>query len=197
MAGLVYIIEKFDVDTLYLGPHPSNKPLEEELLTLCQSRGVSVQRIGKGDRLTFGDSYVEVLHPPRKWVGTGTENDNSLALRFVLPGFSVLFTGDVEAAGESEIVKTDCRADVLKVPHHGSDTSSTAPFIRAVNPAAAVISTGRRAFRPVISDAVLDRYASSRIATYRTDRLGGIRVVLRHGVPVLEAARVARGYPTR
>ena len=73
-----------------------------------------------------------------------THNNSSMVLRFIFGNASILFTGDIESAGERALLASggDLRATILKVPHHGSATSSTASFIAAVHPEAAVISDG-------------------------------------------------------
>jgi competence protein ComEC len=70
-------------------------------------------------------------------------NDNSLVLHISYAGRSLLFAGDIEAYAEDRLVRSqELRADVLKVAHHGSRTSSSEAFIRAVRPAIAIVSAG-------------------------------------------------------
>ena len=88
----------------------------------------------------------------------------------------VLIPGDIEAAGEDWLVRTgtDITADVLVVPHHGSRSSSSQPFLAAVRPAVTVIPVGRNPYGHPHEE-VLERYsADPAIAVYRTDEHGSV-----------------------
>jgi competence protein ComEC len=87
---------------------------------------------------------VEILWPPRE--AGGSDNDASLVVRITLGGVRILVTGDLESAGESALVGrgTDLRAEVLQLGHHGSRSSSTIEFLRAVDPVVTLAPTGTR-----------------------------------------------------
>jgi competence protein ComEC len=90
---------------------------------------------------------LEVLNPPAQpWRGTGSDrNNNGVVLRLVYRDTSFLFAADIEAAAEGRLARIDPQglgSQVLKVAHHGSQTSTTDPFLRAVAPVLAVISVG-------------------------------------------------------
>jgi competence protein ComEC len=107
-----------------------------------------------------------------------TQNNSSMVLRFNFGNASILFTGDIEAAGERAMLehRTDLHATILKVPHHGSATSSTAAFIAAVHPSAAVISDGYLNRFHFPAAAVVDRYAEAGAILMRTDLDGAVTV---------------------
>ena len=107
-----------------------------------------------------------------------THNNSSLVLRIAFGKSTFLFTGDIEAPGEAALISTEANlnAAVLKVPHHGSATSSTAGFIAAVHPIAAVISDGYRNRFHFPAVAVVDRYEAADATVLRTDRDGAITV---------------------
>jgi competence protein ComEC len=107
-----------------------------------------------------------------------THNNSSMVLRFSLGDTSILFTGDIEAAGERAMLETrhDLRSTVLKVPHHGSATSSTAAFIGAVHPDAAVISDGYLNHFHFPAPVVLNRYSDAGVKVLRTDTDGAVMV---------------------
>ena len=115
---------------------------------LAESEGVEVVSARPGMRVSFDDGVeLRVVGPPETLLsGTGADVDNaSVAVRVVYGEVSFLFTGDMQAAGEAWALGSgqDLSSDVLKVAHHGSDTSSTRAFLEAVSPSAAVISAGR------------------------------------------------------
>jgi competence protein ComEC len=127
-----------------------------------------------------------------------TVNDASLVLRVAFAGRGVLFAGDLEADGEGELA--GCRdtgqavaADVLKVPHHGSRTSSTPELVAAVAPALAVISLGWHNQFHFPAPEVVARYQASGARVLRTDRDGAISVVISPDGRL--AVRCERGCP--
>jgi competence protein ComEC len=107
-----------------------------------------------------------------------THNNSSMVLRLIFGNASILLTGDIESAGERALLASggDLRATILKVPHHGSATSSTALFIAAVHPAAAVISDGYLNNFHFPSPAVVERYLAAGSILMRTDLDGAVMV---------------------
>ncbi|HYR78833.1 MAG TPA: DNA internalization-related competence protein ComEC/Rec2, partial [Candidatus Dormibacteraeota bacterium] len=107
-----------------------------------------------------------------------THNNSSMVLRFSFGRASILFTGDIESAGERALVATrrDLHSTMLKVPHHGSATSSTATFIAAVHPEAAVISDGYLNHFHFPAPAVVSRYTDAGVRLLRTDVDGAVIV---------------------
>src|SRR5205814_1759707 len=91
-------------------------------------------------------------------------------------GRRLLFAGDIEAAGEERLRDARLRADVLKVPHHGSRSSSGPDFVAAVRPAIAVISLGAHNKWGFPNTGVLQRYQEVGSEIYRTDRDGAVEV---------------------
>lgn len=192
IGGMVSVLNAMPVGALYLGVHPSDSPEEAQLLEVCAEKEIPVHRIQRGDRIRAAGALVEVLHPGSE--PSRESNDNSLVLHVSWPGMRVLLTGDIEELAEEEIQDLDVAADVMKVPHHGSQTSSTESFIESVYPAVAVVSGGRRRGGKVVRDFVLDRYKDRDVLVYRTDHLGGIRVFLEEGKLHVTSAREQRGY---
>ena len=197
IGGAKHLIEHFRIGTVYLWPVAGESELERELLATCAIRGVPVRRLAKGDQVPCDGARIEVLHPAPEWADSESENDGSIVLRVTWPGMSVLLPADIEAAAEALLDGTDVTATVLKVPHHGSQTSSTEAFIDAVDPRLAVISAGRRRGGSVVRTFLIQRYTDRGIETLRTDRGGGIALTTDGKTMHAESARQARGYPIR
>lgn len=123
---------------------------------------------------------VELLWPAADWV-TDEENDRSLVLR-ICATRCVLLPGDVEAPAEARLALADIAADLVVVPHHGSDTSSTPAFAAAVRPSLAVVPVGfaNRYGHPRAR--ALSAWRGSRVL--RTDRDGSLRIRLGEQVSV-------------
>ena len=145
-----------------------------------------------GERWTSGDTAFEVLGPEAAFRGTDSDpNNSSLVLRVTAPGLTTLLTGDVEEPAQLALLARGApgRADVLKVPHHGS-ARQTADFLDATGAVAAVVSAGRGNPYGHPAPSTLDALATLGMRAFRTDRHGDVavtagggrvRVVARHG----------------
>jgi len=120
---------------------------------------------------------IRVLNPPPGAREEDGLNDNSLVVRVLHGEVAFLFPGDVGEAAERRMVSRHgdaLRSRVLKVPHHGSKTSSTDIFLETVDPRWAVISCGRRNRYNHPNPLVLKRYADRKIPLWRTDKMGSV-----------------------
>ena len=131
-------------------------------------------------RLSFGEKIrLDILHAqPRLLANTDSDaNNDSVVVRLSYGRFSLLLTGDVQQEGERALLTSGQPLDslVLKVPHHGADTSLTLPFLRTVTPRLAAISVGadKRFGHP--ADLTLEKLEG--IPTYRGDQQGHMEVV--------------------
>jgi beta-lactamase superfamily II metal-dependent hydrolase len=138
MGGLLHVLERLQVGEVILGPKDSGRPLETSLLELCATREIPVRRLAAGDTLPLAGATLDVLHPTAEgWVGDNI-NDASLVMHLTWPGMDVLFTGDIEEDAERLLAEHAPTSTILKVPHHGSQTSSTPPLLDAVTPQHAI-----------------------------------------------------------
>jgi competence protein ComEC len=159
-------------------PVPPHAPTRE-LRALANEAGAVWRTLQPADRVSFGDVDLVVHHPPRPdWERQRVRNDDSEVLEILYGGVSFVFTGDIGREVERTIAASFSRAPIriLKVPHHGSATSSSQRFLDALRPDIAVISAGRgNPFgHPVPS--VLERYSNIGAAIYRTDQDGAVTV---------------------
>jgi competence protein ComEC len=148
------------------------------LLAELRSRAVAILRpVDVCGARTIGGAHIEVLAPCPSTIVDRGPNDNSFVIRIGFGERSVLFVGDAEHVEESDLVATRpaaLRADVLKVGHHGSRTSTTPAFLAAVAPEIAVISCGVRNRFGHPARSTLATLASSPVRVLRTDRDGGV-----------------------
>lgn len=170
-GDVVGICKALDVKRVYMSPH-ENK-YKYELQESLKSIGVEVSFIKKGWNIKSGDVFLKAIGPNKPH--DTIENNNSIVISGEIDGISYLFAGDMEAEEERDILEnmTLSRYDVLKVPHHGLDTSSTEKFIEIVKPAVAVItsdgyeSPGKKAMKNI---------ENSGATIYRSDKNGNIIV---------------------
>jgi len=177
LGGLLYIVENFEVGEAWLPATDARTPLEKRFETLCAQSGVPVRRVEAGHVLQLDDINIRLVHPPADWTPGRPANDCSLVMLVERGKTRVLLTGDIEEEAERLVAGEDCRAAVVKAPHHGSTTSSTAFFVEAVAPADCVVTC---AGAPVnrVSSKTLATYENRGCRVWRTDILGGVRVKL-------------------
>jgi len=151
----------------------------DNALNLAASRS---RQCEAGDRWQWDGVSFEFLYPQRAdyTEASGMDNDLSCVLRIVSPYGSVLLPGDIEKRSEFRLFRTSVRlrADVLVAPHHGSRTSSTPEFVRAVAPGLTVFSVGYRNRFGHPHPAVNARYRGAGSRTLRTDMSGALLVAM-------------------
>lgn len=147
LRGLQDVAQNFRVRKVFFGHMPFENPEFAGFYRVLRRRGIEPVPLFRGDRFSIGKTQIEILHPTGSSVygkKRVSANDGSLVLRITYGSRSFLFTGDIERKAERELVRnTDLEADVVKVAHHGSKTSSISEFIDAAGAGYAVISVGR------------------------------------------------------
>lgn len=174
-AGFADIAEMLDTDVLavYEGFDRSGR-----IQQVCTERNIELVNLSAGDVLKLDkEIFLKVLHP-NAGADNYAPNPDSIVLKMEYGETEILLTGDIEKRSEEMILAQgfDIGADVVKIAHHGSVTSSTEGFLSAVNAKAAVISVGRNKFGHPDGE-VMDRLANSDIITFRTDLGGALRLV--------------------
>ena len=168
VGGLLGVLHRYRADVVLQGSVTPDSALYPQWQSVVTDRKRPALTLHAGHRVALGDGVMlEVLSPASGQPPAGvrrTSNNGSLVLRLSYGEIAFLFTGDIEADAERHLVASNrdgLRADVLKVAHHGSRTSSTREFLRAVAPLSAVISSGHdNRFGHPHPD-VIDRLASS------------------------------------
>lgn len=181
VGGAVSLLERIPIGRLLISGLPSISPVYAHVLETARRRGVPVITLARGQTIDFHDSVVaEVLNPPvgRLPRSEHADNDGSLVIRVRKGRTDVLLTGDAEQIAEHDMIRSgaDMRADVLKLGHHGSRSSSSDEFLEAVHPSAVVVSAGRRNVYGHPNPDVLARAAAKGMRIFRTDEQGAITV---------------------
>jgi len=148
IAGLVEVLNRYKVEQVLYPDLDYESPLCEEWLRLLEEKGIKCTLAQAGQQIDLGQAVVlRVLNPQTPQItGTGSDIDNNgVVLRLSLDRVSFLLTADIMQEAEFELIKqrADLASTVLKVAHHGSETSTTPEFLAVVNPRVAVISAGK------------------------------------------------------
>ncbi len=182
-GGFLAVLRRLPVGEFWHNGQRSRHPRFRQLRRLLQSKGVRLRSFGRYRRFSIGKVSVEILHPlPGPYEGKTYywvlgANDNSLVMRLTYGRIRVLFTGDIERRGEKLLCQKwpKLRADILKVPHHGSRTSSSALLLDRVRPRYAVVSAGRHNRYGFPHPEVLRRYRERKIHLWQIHRSGYLR----------------------
>jgi competence protein ComEC len=173
-SGLGHLVKQFDVKRVYWNGH--NKA-RLGFLAQVKASGIG-QILSAPARFDFNGVSLDILHPistntsPSSW----TRNNASLVIRLTHGQTRFLFAGDIEGPAEQALVarysSQELEADVLKLGHHGSKTSSTRDFLKSVQAKHAVISVGKGNRFKMPHTPVLERLNRLGIKTWRTDEEG-------------------------
>ena len=178
LGGAPAIVRQMRPAAIWLGRMPRDDAEVGGLLDLAARLGIPVVYPRSGVRIGMGGSVVEVHNPGRQAApASGVSNDDSLVLRLGFGGRHALLTGDLEREGEATLVGAgrDLRAELLKIPHHGSRTSSTEAFLLSVRPRIAAISVGAANPWGHPDRGLVYRLETEGIAVVRTDRDGAVQ----------------------
>lgn len=176
IGGMKYIVENFQIGQFCLPNVAHTSQTYEELLLAVQQKKIPTLQAKAGVSFQLGDDVsCSVLAPASD--SYESLNDYSVVLHLSYGSTSFLFTGDAEALSEFEILASSSaspEADVLKVGHHGSRTSTSEAFLDAIHPKYAVISCGIGNSYGHPHTEILEALAERGITVYRTDELGDI-----------------------
>ena len=181
-GGLSAVVESFKVDEVFISPYGSDAAAYAEFLDAVRDAGLDAEAPDMGVKYRLGEAQFEFLGPVEDHKNV---NDDSLVLRLVYGDTSFLFTGDMTAKAEKELINdgVSVRCDVLKVGHHGSSGSSCSQFLYEAQPKIAVISCadGNKYGHP--HEETLSRLRDADVTVYRTDVDGSV-VIFSDGMSV-------------
>lgn len=179
VGGAAAVLESFEVGAVYDPALPAGKEAFVDVLTAAAAAGVPWLAATRGMRLELGELALEVLSPSDSLRATGPEaNEASVVLLARYGSFEAFLTGDAYRPLERTLAESlPAGIEVLKVGHHGSDTSTDPALLEAIRPSVALISAGRGNRYGHPTRGVLESLGGHGIDIWRTDRDGTVTVV--------------------
>lgn len=177
-GGILTIMEKVKVKNIIISEQAEHSENYERFKKLMIHKKIRLIEVKKGDKIKI-ERYSEfkILFPTSRLLSENPLNNNSIVAQFNYNNFKMLFTGDIEKLAEQQILKTEkaeIRADILKVAHHGSKTSSIPEFIKAVRPRIALIGVGKNNTFGHPNQQTIKNLENIKCRIYRTDLQGEI-----------------------
>lgn len=169
IGGLDAVINSFDVEKVLMPEVTATTNTYKDVITAIQNKNLKITTPKVGNSYDLGDANWTILAPNSN--SYEYTNNYSIVIKLKFGNNSFIFTGDAEDISEGEILskQLDIQADVLKVGHHGSSSSTTDAFLNAVNPKYAVISVGEDNKYDHPHKSTMDRLKAKNIEVYRTD----------------------------
>lgn len=174
IGGLDDVINNIDIDKIYLPKIQTNTKTYEDVLKAIQSKNKKISSLKKGDTFTIGEAKTEVMTD--SLLDKNNLNLSTNIIRMEFKGTSFLFTGDAET--ENEKTNKWPQTDVLKVGHHGSNTSTSQSLLNQIKPKYAIISVGKDNDYGHPKSNILKRLENIGAEIFRTDECGTIEIVV-------------------
>ena len=171
IGGLDDVILNFNIEHFYMSDAITTTKTFEDVLDALEKKQVRFETPKIDDEFDLGEAKIKVIHVSND---ASNLNNTSIVLKLTYKNIRFLFTGDMESSVEKTILDKDIQADILKVGHHGSSSSSSDKFIKAVNPSYAVISVGKNNSYKHPTKKTLDTLEKYNVKVLRTDELGTI-----------------------
>lgn len=169
-GGLLYIMQNMKVRNVIISSQAETSQNFQKFIKILKEKRINLIVVNAGDKLSIEkDLYFDIMWPDKNnFISENALNNNSIVCRLNFKKFYMIFTGDIEEIAEKKILEkyknkpNVLKADILKVAHHGSKTSSTEEFIDAVKPKIALIGVGENNTFGHPNDNVLKRLTKTR-----------------------------------
>jgi competence protein ComEC len=181
LGGLAAMVRNFSVGKFWHGPNPPTPPYEA-LLEALRQRGIPIRQMLAGERFDYRDTSIDVLWPRVTHpISQAVSNDDSVVLRIGDGGAHLLLTGDISDRTEAELLASGVpvASQVLKVAHHGAQSSSSPDFLARVKPQVAIVTAESGGLSNLPSLLALERLRAAGAKVFRTDLDGAVTVTIR------------------
>ena len=181
--GFVFLLKNMKVKNVIISEQYKTSSIYEQFKQICKNQNIQIIYVRSGDEIRIKDLAFKILHPKSKenQISENPLNNNAIVCMVKYKNRRILFTGDIEKVAENEMVKeytNGLKADILKVGHHGSKTSTTKEFLDLINPSVALIGVGQNNKFGHPNEDVIKRLEEKNIQIYRTDEMGEISVII-------------------
>lgn len=174
-------MEELKVSNVIISKQGEDSSQYQNFLDIIKEKKINVMVVKEGDKFYIEDNvFFDILWPQEKLLNNNVLNNNAIVAKLHYNNFSMLFTGDIEKEAEDAISEENInlQADILKVAHHGSKTSTTVNFLNKVKPKIALIGVGKNNNFGHPSQETLNNLKDKKIAIYRTDLYGEIEIMV-------------------
>ena len=183
VGGIMTVLQELKVKKVYISKQVEKSENYEKFLDIVSNKKIKVYDVVSGNKIHIEKNlYIDILWPTNNQITTNILNNNAIVCNLHYKNFSMLFTGDIEKIAEIEILEKYSRttqflkANILKVGHHGSKSSSISEFLNTVKPQIAVIGVGKNNKFGHPNSEVLQRLENINSKIFRTDLNGEITI---------------------
>lgn len=181
VKGILTLMKEIKLKNIFISKQKEKNKNIEEFLKIVKEKNIKVSIVNRGQRINIEKNlYIDVLWPDENNIND--INNDAIVCKLNYKNFSILFTGDIEKEAEKKIINLYknksylLKTDILKVPHHGSRTSSTEEFLNLVKPQVALIGVQKKNKYGHPNKEVLERLKKINCKIYRTDLNGEIEI---------------------
>lgn len=182
LGGMSAVFDNFEIKAIYDSGQTTTTATYKNYLAAVKKKNIPFNVVKAGEQLDLGSGVSLKFLAPQKPLFSGGKDDlnnNSVVAKLVYGSFSMLLTGDAEQEAEGRLLQQygkELKSTVLKSGHHGSNTSSSEPFLKAVAPEAVVISVGENNDYHHPHPSTLKKYQNAKLKIYRTDQNGTVSI---------------------
>lgn len=177
-GGLIEVLKRYRVGAFISNGRSGTTAAYDDLEKMIAQNTVPMTALKQGDAIRYGESRLDIIWPTDAALADKELNNTSMVTEFTGKNVKALFTGDIESITENALVRAGLSSvDVLKVPHHGSKTSTSENFLASLRPKVAAIEVGKNNYGHP-TPMVLNRLEKYGVNAYRTDRNGTVKLLI-------------------
>ncbi len=178
LTGLIKVLEYYRIGGILTSGLEKDTAVYQEWREMIEQKNISLTLAQAGQKIILQENIIlEVIWPDQNLINSYSKPSNNVSVvaRLIYGDVEILLTGDAERKVENILTRYDIQSDILKLGHHGSKTSTSFNFLKAVNPEIGIISVGENNRYKHPSNEVLDRIKD--LVTYRTDKHGDVKIL--------------------